>query len=374
MLNRAILIADHPTGPMRGTPARAGCLDRLVDRSWLHHVIEQLCAGGVDGVDVLAGDGASRIVDALGDGERWGVSIRCHRVEGGEAVDRALAHLADEPDLLLAEASAIVAAPHWQAPPSGRASVILYQQARMRSGQSQLEWTGWCRGPTRQLLDAARHRTRNDTLAALLGGDAAVSSVVCAALSAHDVEELLEANQAVLSGRAEFVSPRGRSGPGGVWTGRRVRLHRTARVTGPVYIGDHCDVGPGVVLGPNVVLGDGCVVEPGATAQNCVLAPGTYVSAGARCERVLEVEPHGHWRAVSGGSLEPFTAELVDLRAGSLLASLLRSTWSAIYRVITPFTGWARATAAWFGRAPHAGPAESTELASYGNHAHALPH
>jgi len=350
MLMRAVLIANHSPGLERGSPARPGCLDRLVDRSWLQHAIEQLCAGGVLSVDVLAGEGAPQIFEALRDGERWGVSIRCHRLDAGRDVHGALGHLRAEPDLLLADATAIVAATHWRSGGQARTSVTLYHHARLHGGEIKLEWTGWCRGPSRAVLDAAAHASRTDALASLLDGDAAVSSMVCQALSAHTAEQLLDANHAVLTRRAAFVSPRGKPGPDGIWRGRSVKIHPTARLVEPVYVGDHAEVGPGAVLGPNVVLGDGCIVEGGARARNCAISPATYVGASVSCERVLELGPHGYWCAGPRGSLVPCAARLVDLRGISISSVVRRFTRFVLGGLASALSGYAHAAASWLDR------------------------
>jgi mannose-1-phosphate guanylyltransferase/mannose-1-phosphate guanylyltransferase/phosphomannomutase len=49
----------------------------------------------------------------------------------------------------------------------------------------------------------------------------------------------------------------------------------------PVYVGERCEIAPGVRLTGPVVLGDGCKVGEGAAIRDSVLWPGT------------EVEPHG---------------------------------------------------------------------------------
>jgi len=48
----------------------------------------------------------------------------------------------------------------------------------------------------------------------------------------------------------------------------------------PVYVGEGCEIGPGVRLAGPVVMGDGCKVGAGAAIRDTVLWPGTEVAPG----------------------------------------------------------------------------------------------
>jgi len=61
-----------------------------------------------------------------------------------------------------------------------------------------------------------------------------------------------------------------------VHIGRNTRIHPTATVTGPAYIGDNCVIGPGVLLdnctiGDNVTIDDGCVLMMSTLGDGCFL-------------------------------------------------------------------------------------------------------
>jgi lipopolysaccharide/colanic/teichoic acid biosynthesis glycosyltransferase len=72
----------------------------------------------------------------------------------------------------------------------------------------------------------------------------------------------------------------GREIEAGVWLGRNVVLHSTARVYPPVYIGENCTIGPGVTLGPNAVVGSDCMLDEKCIVSNSIIFPGSYVGEG----------------------------------------------------------------------------------------------
>lgn len=59
------------------------------------------------------------------------------------------------------------------------------------------------------------------------------------------------------------------------------RISRTARIIGPVYIGDGVRVGPFAFIGPDTVLGKGSVVGIGAKVIGSIVWDNVYVGSGA---------------------------------------------------------------------------------------------
>ncbi|MEA2461439.1 MAG: mannose-phosphate guanylyltransferase / phosphomannomutase, partial [Actinomycetota bacterium] len=68
----------------------------------------------------------------------------------------------------------------------------------------------------------------------------------------------------------------------GVFVGEDVDIDPTARVTGPVLIGDNCTIGPGGVIGPYAVLGSNVTVGAEARVDNGVLMDGSFLGSAAR--------------------------------------------------------------------------------------------
>jgi mannose-1-phosphate guanylyltransferase len=84
------------------------------------------------------------------------------------------------------------------------------------------------------------------------------------------IKELRQGNFDALSGEVRVEIESGRLNPDAEWVDEP-----------PVYVGEGCEIGPGVRLTGPVVLGDGCRVGEGAAIRDSVLWPGTEVAAQA---------------------------------------------------------------------------------------------
>lgn len=98
-------------------------------------------------------------------------------------------------------------------------------------------------------------------------------------------EEPLFTNYANLmeaaKGRLARVNARDRIGirevRPGVWVGLRSRIHRTARLEGPCWIGENVWIGPDAVVGPNAIIEDRVFVDRAASIEQSLVLPDTYV-------------------------------------------------------------------------------------------------
>jgi NDP-sugar pyrophosphorylase family protein len=96
----------------------------------------------------------------------------------------------------------------------------------------------------------------------------------------------LKAHMDILDRRMDVVLP-GRKAGRGVWSGRSVAVHRTARLVGPVLMGHRVSIQAGAEVGPRVVLGNGCSVGEGAHVLESVLHENVQVGKGARIRRCV---------------------------------------------------------------------------------------
>jgi len=74
----------------------------------------------------------------------------------------------------------------------------------------------------------------------------------------------------------------GREVEEGVWLGDEVEIHKTARVTAPIFVGDGTDVRRNAALGRFSVIGDQSLVDEGASVARSILGSGTFVGRAAR--------------------------------------------------------------------------------------------
>jgi NDP-sugar pyrophosphorylase family protein len=81
-----------------------------------------------------------------------------------------------------------------------------------------------------------------------------------------------------LSDRVELVPP--------VLIGKGCRIADTARVGPSVAVGNHCQIGPGVVIEDSVIWND-VIVGPEARVKGSILGHGTTIDKGTRLEGVV---------------------------------------------------------------------------------------
>jgi len=84
----------------------------------------------------------------------------------------------------------------------------------------------------------------------------------------------------VLDGRVN-VKVSGRETKPGIWVGEGVYIDDSAKIIGPSFIGDGCQVGANAVIGPYAVLGGDCLVRENASVRRSVVWNNTYLGTGS---------------------------------------------------------------------------------------------
>ena len=299
---RAILIATQ--APRTDASRVANAMRMLLDRPLIQHVIEMIAARGIRQIDIVLSDDAAAIESALGDGSRWGVSLRYHLVATGCSPYGSL-HTVTNPDpdepILLGHADHLVELgtnfDHGH-------SALVYVK-----GAPPDRWTGWASVRGRHLSGIDSACDRDGMAARLTAGGR--EGVVEDALAIHDDRSALEAQSALLSGRFPQALRSGKEIEPGIWLSRNVRLHPTARVIAPVHVGEDCRIGPGVTIGPNVAMGAGSMIDSGTTVSDVVIAEHTYIGRGLDLSRMI-VDRNRILSVDSGTIVEPRDATIVS--------------------------------------------------------------
>ncbi|NLC76958.1 MAG: NTP transferase domain-containing protein [Clostridia bacterium] len=106
-----------------------------------------------------------------------------------------------------------------------------------------------------------------------------------------NLEQYWESHRAVLEGRVKVTPPAVYQGQG-IWLGQGVEIHQTARLEGPILLGDYCRIGPGAEIGPYTVLGHNVQVKERAGIKRSVVWDGCYLGQNSQlrgavlCQRV----------------------------------------------------------------------------------------
>ena len=104
---------------------------------------------------------------------------------------------------------------------------------------------------------------------------------------ALDLTAYLASVAAALSGAIQGFVPSGRETTPGIRLSHHVRIHPSARLVAPVYIGEGAEVGAGSVVGPFAALERGSVVGQGTIVRRSVLLAWTMVGEGLSVEDAI---------------------------------------------------------------------------------------
>jgi NDP-sugar pyrophosphorylase family protein len=280
---RAILIA---TGCQDGSKP---LIDRypdpllpLLDRPFLQHVIEYLARQGVRQFDIVLSHRPEVVEGYFGDGTRWGCTFTYHLARDAGRPYRMLKtlNLGEQDSVLMGHADRLPAFElESMAEESGPLPLVT------ESDFGEVAWTGWAWLPADDLREIAADWTEREMSEHLL--TLPTDRVVEHVLDARSFAGLLTSQSMVLAKEFAPLFLTGREIEPGVWLSRNVLLHPMAKVTAPVFIGEDCQIGPGVHVGPYAVIGRGCILGRDCTVSRSLVFPENYVGADLDLDGVV---------------------------------------------------------------------------------------
>lgn len=240
----------------------------LLDRPFLHHVVEYLIQAGSTRWIVL--EPASSVhAHSLGTGQRWGAEIRY-----ATSLSAALENLPAQPLLYVQPNSLVRCGELADLPAEG---CLAFDHST--PGAIRPRWTGWA------LLDAEGTESLRSWDHQLRTPERAVLAVLQQAhrrdfetvLSIRSAEALLESQRSFLAGNFPELLPAARYAGDGVWMGRGASLHPDVHISGPVFIGEEARIQTGVHLGEFAVIGRHAVVGRDTEVFRSAILPHTWV-------------------------------------------------------------------------------------------------
>ena len=124
-----------------------------------------------------------------------------------------------------------------------------------------------------EIAEAVRERAELEAGLDLAAGRLVMTSTISTASIAATLDSLPHLFDRAPG--AEGISRRPRSD--GIWIGNGSRVHPSARLRAPVFIGNKVLIAEHAELGPNTMIGDGCIVDAGSHVEESVLLAKTYV-------------------------------------------------------------------------------------------------
>ena len=222
----AVLIcpAERPELEQLGSAAPVAAVP-VLGQGLVEHWLDHLSRLGVKQVRVLAPDRPHVIRSLVGDGSRWGMQAEV---------------LPERGELTLLEAFQKYSAPDLRNPVQSIDRVFLADRFPGDPRPSLTTYSG--------LMESAKARL--------------------ARVSARDRIGIRE------------VQP-------GVWVGLRSRIHRSARLEAPCWIGENTWIGADAVIGPNTIVEDRVFVDRGAWVEQSLVLPDTYVGEMVELRRSI---------------------------------------------------------------------------------------
>jgi NDP-sugar pyrophosphorylase family protein len=248
----------------------------IAGKELLVYTIEELVGAGIRELVVVAsGRGEQSGASILGDGQRWGASIRYVLSRGEEPPSAVWPRL----NLADAEAVLVLRGDVLRSPTTRQ----FLDQAQSRTGTFTFCGTGGdprgglfllrpgCANPS-ELLDSLRW-DKPSPLPTEGGCAVADASLSCL----EDLPAFHRANLDLLAGRFKDLGVSGRSVALGLWAARRANVFPKSLKKGVAYVGANSRVHAEAELFGEVVIGDNVVVDRAAIIRDSVILPQTYV-------------------------------------------------------------------------------------------------
>jgi NDP-sugar pyrophosphorylase family protein len=284
----AVIIVPGPNPEMLGLDQHTSVsLLPLVDRPILQHLIEFLLLEGIGCFELLIEHEAERVKAYLGNGARWGCSIRYHLVANPGRLYEALGRL---PQLRLAPWF-LVHLNHfpytslaWYA---NEAHPIFF--CRATNAESK-RWVGTAYMPSGFDSGELAWLSKlefSDYWVRLEQAGRARSIIAAASVSTETPAALLDAQRQVLDRRLDRLLINGVERQPGIWLSRKAALHASVRLSSPVYIGANARIERGVSLGPHAVIGANSIIDAHTSVRNSLVTGETYVGQGLELDGVI---------------------------------------------------------------------------------------
>ncbi|HWE53375.1 MAG TPA: NDP-sugar synthase [Bryobacteraceae bacterium] len=244
----------------------------MVDRPFMHHVVEAIVGQGVHELDFILPDKDHVIVSILGSGTRWGARFRYYPVAPNGCMYDAIQQIIwEDPQerVLLAHSDRL---PLVRLDSNGSASTLFCWEDKDRY------WTGWALVRPADLLRIPKGTEEPGILAFFLRSlpDLVYHSCACP-LTARTYDELLESNRRVLAGEFPGLLLGGKEVKPGIWMARNVKVHPSANVAAPAFLGENCRIGAMAQVGPGTSIGRDCLIERETRVTDSVVCEGSYV-------------------------------------------------------------------------------------------------
>jgi len=271
----AVVLANRPAGGLE--PVASDCSTPMlpvVGKPLLVYTIEDLVSAAISNITVIYDPKEEQgTLTGLGDGIRWGISLRFLPVSNKEPVNKIIGHISLEGidkaiclrgDVLRAPTVSQLVLSHQKQPAinaaianDNRANIIIFDPRNPEgSGLEQLNWKAG-KGSGKQQKDQVIEIGYHSGL--------------------DNLKDFHQANLDILGGRVQGLTPSGYSPALGVTTAPKAQVHPRIVRQGEVFVGARSHVDPSAMAYGTNIVGDDVIVDRGVTLRDAVILPNTYV-------------------------------------------------------------------------------------------------
>lgn len=277
---RAVIIATGVAPGMSSiTKHRPSSALKILDKPIIEHIIEFLILNDLNTFDLVLSHHPEKIEKILGNGERWGANIQYHLISNPIFPLSTLPLLMgawEEENILFAKGTVLpqfdFKSCYAQFKSSGKTSLLMYPHQ---------EWSGWGFFKKKAFCDLSRTTTEENFIETMeKRGYWPMKALPF--LSVNSYKELKKNNLSLLNPKtpthlfpssARMVEP-------GIWISRATTLHPKARITPPVFIGEHCQIREEANIGPYVVIENNCIIDSQSFVKNTLVCQKSYIGEG----------------------------------------------------------------------------------------------
>jgi mannose-1-phosphate guanylyltransferase/phosphomannomutase len=301
---KALLLADRDQGQLAPlTDHTCPAMLPIVGKPLVVHAIESLVAAGVREIVVAASDRAHQIEKELGNGSRFGATVRIVLTRGNEGFDAVAARLGSQMgnEYLAMHADVL-------------RSSFVGRFLSLASARPERTLRATVNGQSCGLWRVQRGHEWNAQDVEVPGASA---------LPIDSLQAFHQANISALHGEFTGLIVPGRQLPTNIIVRRQASLPWDLQHDGPVFAGQNSSVKSGCALHDGVVLSDNVVIDSKTTLRNTVILPNTYVGP------MVELENAVAWKT---DLMRVDTNTVVRVTDPALLADLTSQTPGAAFR------------------------------------------
>lgn len=271
-----ILITDSHSNISMVNSEMPACMLPLVDKPFIQHILEYLINMHLESVNFVVKGCNEQLKEFLGDGTQWGGKFSYSPVPEADHLMKTVRVLCQESHdpILLADGNYLVPAIG-----EGLSEEQMDSVLWMDGGNSSTDaacWTGWAVCAPTVLTYMKDSASRDELFHSLIDAGAVIKGRDNV-LSVSSFERFLGAQIPVMNGWQKELVVTGARTNGGIIVGRGARIHPSAQMIGPLYIGDFSEIREDVILEAGTVVGRDCVIDRGCRIQETVVLPGTYI-------------------------------------------------------------------------------------------------